>query len=232
MSHGDDRAPGPPSPERALDLEPDLPPPPSEKAPLPPPAPAPGDERTPPADHFNVVELPFTFLRILRDPAGGLARVHIRGQGAFLTGLIFGIVAVLVMAWFQVAGHPAHVVVKGLLGGLAFLATATLISLVLRATAGAVRDVDWHDDLFLVGGALSFSLAGFLIGGLLGATPALRVFAHAGSIAGFALFTFSLHGGLVSVGRVETSRAIWITAAVLGVGTLISSALGFLPVLS
>lgn len=194
-----------------------------------PPAAEPAQATAPaPSEEFDPKALPRVVWRIVKNPETGLGDAHVAGSAGLLNGLVLGGVSVIVIAISALTDDRALLV--SWLGGAAFLVTGTLASLVLRSTIGKSREIDWRDDVFLIGGSLCYPLVGAILAWLIGLVPALGGVASAVGLTGFLLGAFAYAEGLVDVGRVDDSRKIWIAVIVLTVASAIGQTLDFFPI--
>ena len=176
-------------------------------------------------------------LRILKDPAGSLEALYRPGQPALVQGLIIGGATAVLIPLFQAiiaklalgfAPGPG-LLLKQMLGGIIFLATAAGTSLALRSTVLRSQAPDIKDDIYLAGSSMLFLLVGAVGGGiffLFGDVFFVQV-ARTLSSCGWLLAGFTYYFGLRRVAKADTGRAVWVTVAVLGTATLLSALLYF-----
>lgn len=193
------------------------------------PAPVPAPLAAAPADggeRFDPAQVPAILFRILRDPMHGVAAHHRAGRAAMVLGLALGGACAVLVPFsdllfrsLRADGPSFGDLVRSIAGGALLLVFGPLLGLVLRATAGKVQNVDWRDDLYLLGAALVFVLAGALAGGLAGFLW-LRL-GDAFRVAGFVLAAFAHASALATVGQVDSRRAIWFSTALLAAAALV-----------
>ena len=176
---------------------------------------------------FDPKALPMMLWRIVKNPETGLADAHVPGRAGLFHGLVLGGVSVVVISISGLTEEKSLLI--SWVGGAAFLAIGAVVSFALRSTAGRAEQVDWNDDVFLMGGSLCYVLVAAILSLIIGLIPALAGVAGAVRVAGLLLGAFAYAEGLVDVGGVEDSRRIWITVAILAIASAASSALDFVP---
>lgn len=218
--------------------------------------PAPGSEAEPAPpttgiDHFQPSEdpespfdfrtLPKMFVRVIRSPENGLIAVHTPGQTALFQGFVLGLGTTIIVPFVQWIAYklggdvdPGFLgTLRSVLGAGLYLASGTLMSMLLRATFGQVKSIDWIDDLFSFGGAMTFIMAGTLFGGVfyaIGGAFCTKL-GVALSVVGVMWSGFAYYFSLSRIGQVAPERAVWLVGPVFAMALALGSFARFSPLM-